>query len=250
MVFTPPKNQVGKNKTRNALREGGGPLELGTGWGPPQEVFTPHRDPMGLGSRPAWLPLRDVVTGSLPPRPPPGAPRYLASLPAFVQRSAHHQRRRGCLGLPDARRTTAGSACQRAHAGACPGERTRGTQACPSPSLEEKKSLRSHGCAGGAHSLASDSWQLQQHCHQNFPGAESHFRVFLAHRSPLRSLFPGKTAFTANSRKSELQKCIFPRPPSPPPDLGSLPKVGARSGASCPIPGSGVLRRGAANSPW
>lgn len=56
-----PKYQVGKNKTGNDLREGGGPLELGTGWGPPQEVFTPHRDPTGLGSRPVWLPLRAVV---------------------------------------------------------------------------------------------------------------------------------------------------------------------------------------------
>lgn len=44
---------------------------------------------------------------------------------------------------------------------------------------------------------------------------------------PPRSLFPAKTRFTANSRKSALQKCILPRPPSPPPGLGSVPKVGA-----------------------
>lgn len=97
-----PKCQEGKNKTGDALgasrrvwREGGGPLELGAGCGPGQEVFAPHRDPTGLGSPPGRRPLRAVVTGSLQPRPPPGAPQYLAPPPAFVLRSAHQQCRRG-----------------------------------------------------------------------------------------------------------------------------------------------------------
>lgn len=53
---------------------------------------------------------------------------------------------------------------------------------------------------------------------------------------PLRSLFPAKTRFTANSRKSALQKCILPRPPSPPPGLGSVPKVGAPLRGFLPYP--------------
>lgn len=39
------------------VKQSGSPLELGTGWGPRQEVFTPYRDPTALGSRPAWLQL-------------------------------------------------------------------------------------------------------------------------------------------------------------------------------------------------
>lgn len=31
------------------VKQSGGPLELGTGWGPRQEVFTPYRDPYGPG---------------------------------------------------------------------------------------------------------------------------------------------------------------------------------------------------------
>lgn len=152
--------------------------------------------------------------------------------------------------LPDARRAAAGSACQGAHAGACPGERTRGTQACPSPSLEENRvssptTMRVKTdiptlwlqTAGSHNNTATKTLPAQKVTSESFP----------CHPW---SLFPAKTGLTANGRKSALQKCILPRPPSPPPGLGSLPKVGARSGASCPLPGSGVLGRGAANSPW
>lgn len=56
MPYTPPsaKRKGTKPGTfSERVDQGGGPLELGTGWGPPQEVFTPHRDPTGLGSPPA-----------------------------------------------------------------------------------------------------------------------------------------------------------------------------------------------------
>lgn len=174
----------------------------------------------------------------------PGAPACLCAA------SAHHQRRRGCPG-PRCQEDNCGTSLPGSSRRCLPrGEDPRDT-GVPLTFSGGEKSLRFHHCAGEnrrAHSLASDSWQSQQHCHQNFPGAESHFRVFLAPRP--QSLFPTQTRFTAKSRKSALQKCILPRPPSPPAGLGSLPKVGARSRASCPIPGSGVLGRGAANSPW
>lgn len=223
-------------------------------WGPGGALrrrCLPH-----TGTLQAWAPSQLGCRCALSSQGPrsPGHLQVLCStwrpcLPAFVQRSAHHQRRRGCPDPPRCQEDNCGISLPGSSRRCLPrGEDRRDTGVPLTFSGEE--SLRSNGCAGEnrrAHSLASDSWQLQQLCHQNFPGAESHSRVFLV---PPRSLFPAKTRFTANSRKSALQKCTLPCPPSPPPGLGSLPKVGARSGASCPIPGSGVLGRGAANSPW
>lgn len=209
------------------VKQSGGPLELGTGWGPRQEVFTPYRDPTGLGSRPAWLQLYAIVTGSQQPGPPPGAPRYLAPPPAFVQRAAHNLVQAGLPGPPrcqgdSCRISLPGSSCW------CPpkGGDPRDTGMPPTFSEGEKGPgpmavlLKTEvltpwlPTAGSRSNTTTKTFPAQKATSESFP-------------CPPRSLFPAKTRFTANSRKSALQKCILPRPPSPPPGLGSVPKVGA-----------------------
>lgn len=234
------------------VKQSGGPLELGTGWGPRQEVFTPYRDPTGLGSRPAWLQLYAIVTGSQQPGPPPGAPRYLAPPPAFVQRAAHNLVQAGLPGPPrcqgdSCRISLPGSSCWCPPKGGDP--RDKGM---PPTFSEGEKGPRSHGCVVEnrcAHTLASDSWQPQQHHHQNFPGAESHFREFsLSASVPL----PGQDP--VYSKQQEIGAPEVHTPAS----TFSTPWPGQRAQGRCPaprlpalsIPGSGVLRRGAANLPW
>lgn len=143
--------------------------------------------------------------------------------------------------LPDARGTAAGSACQEAHAGAGPKEGTRGTRACPPPSLKEEKGPRSLGCVGEnrcAHTLASDSWQPQQHYHQNFPGAESHFREFsLSASVPL----PGQDP--VYSKQQEIGAPEVHTPAS----TFSTPWPGQRAQGRCPAPGLPALSQGQAS---
>lgn len=57
-------------------------------------------------------------------------------------------------------------------------------------------------------------------------------RVFLVRLGPSSRPRPG----LQHSRKLALQKCILPRPPSPPPGLGSVPKVGAPLRGFLPYP--------------
>lgn len=161
------------------------------------------------GTLQAWAPGQfgcrcALSSESLQPGPPPGAPQYLAPLPAFVQRSAHHQRRRGCLGPPQCQENNCGISLPGSSRQCLPrGEDPRDT-GVPLTFSRGEKSLRSHGCAGEnrrAHSQASDSWQPQQHWHQNFRGAESHSReFFLSLLSPSSRLRPGLQQTAGNQR--------------------------------------------------
>lgn len=155
----------------------------------------------------------------------PGAP---ACTPPLCRRAAHHQCRRGCPGPPRCQGDSCGISGPRSSRWCPPrGGDRRDTGVPPPTFLEGEKGPRPVAVSVKTDVLTPWLPTAASHSHtatKTFPARKATSESFPC---PPQSLFPAKTGFAANSRKSALQKCILPRPPSPPPGLGSVPKVGA-----------------------